>query len=105
MSFEGEVDAFSFTREERRRRAKEARLKQVEFYQAWSQAAEREGKCNGDGGSVSSEDDSPQRRKGKVSFVAKDRLRDAVIRCDINEGEAASTYLDEGVGVWGSHCK
>jgi len=72
--------------EARRKKAKDFRKKQLEQYQAWSLATDGESvRSNGIHTRSTSGGNS---MKGEVTFVAKDRLRDAVSRSDINEGES-----------------
>ena len=70
---------------EKRRKAMEARLKQVEFYQEWALAAEENGaRSNRNGEELT----ALNTRKCGVTFATKDKLRDAVTRSDISEGKS-----------------
>ena len=76
--------------EARREKAKEFRRRQLEQYQVWSLAANGESVHSN---SIRSDGKDTRTSRGKsvknsVTFMAKDRLRDAVSRSDVNEGES-----------------
>lgn len=86
MDYESECLGLNVpTGEERRRRSREARKKQVELYQAWERDLANAGSHVSGGASGESRSEVSGRKK-RVGFHATDRLRDAVTRCDKGEG-------------------
>ena len=76
------------TAQERRERAKEARKLQLEAYQQWQAQLKEEEEERVIGTGTSRWGQQPKERcRRRVCFQPRERLRDAVVRADREEGE------------------